>query len=418
MVNKCVQYRVIWQLGEEVMALTTVERRITLAVISLMALRMVGLFLLIPVLPVLAMQFHAATPSLVGLSIGIYGLTQAFLQIPLGWLSDRWGRRPVILLGLVMFVVGGVVAAMADSIWGIILGRALQGSGAISSVLLALLADVSRPEQRAKLMAAVGISIGASFSLAIVAGPTLTHWLSLTDLFWFTAIAGSLGILLVGFAVPRDMAMQVETTPFMMAMRACVQVPGLIWLVGSVFIIHLLMTAVFMVFPYQLTHQFNWPLPMHWRIYLPLMLFVLAIVMPCLGFVEKRRQHKKLLVGAFVGLTIGIVSFNRLDHFLPGWLIAFALIFVSFNILEGSLPSLLSRVVPAHLKGSALGLFASAQFIGAFGGGVLAGHGLQVAQINQFLAVISVVCLVWALLLAWRLQLTAVYTGKAAVVPA
>ncbi len=366
------------------MTLTKIERRITLTVISLMALRMIGLFLLIPVLPVLAMQFQGATPTLVGLSIGIYGLTQAALQIPLGWLSDRWGRRPVILMGLVMFVVGGVVAALATSIEGIILGRALQGSGAISSVLLALLADVSRPEQRAKLMAAVGISIGASFSLAIVAGPTLTHWLSLTDLFWFTAIAGSLGIALVWLGVPGNMAMQIESTPFAEAMRACVRVPGLMWLVGSVLLIHLLMTAVFMVFPYQLTHQFDWPLPMHWRIYLPLMIFVLAIVMPCLGWVERKRQHKKLLVSAFGGLTIGIVSFDLLDHHLIGWLLSFALIFISFNILEGSLPSLLSRLVPAHLKGSALGLFASSQFIGAFGGGVLAGHGLEIDHISRF----------------------------------
>ena len=394
------------------MALTPVERRITLTVISLMALRMVGLFLLIPVLPVLAMQFQGATPTLVGLSIGIYGLTQACLQIPLGWLSDRWGRRPVILLGLVMFVVGGVVAALSSSIEGIIIGRAVQGSGAISSVLLALLADVSRPEQRAKLMAAVGISIGASFSLAIVAGPTLTHWLSLTDLFWFTAIAGSLGILLVAFGVPGNMAMQTQTTPFMQAMRACMQVPGLLWLVGSVLLIHLLMTAVFMIFPYQLTQNFAWPLPTHWQIYLPLMLFVLVLVMPCLGWVERHRQHKKLLVSAFAGLSLGVVCMQRLDHYLPGWLLAFALIFVCFNILEGSLPSLLSRLVPAHLKGSALGLFASAQFIGAFAGGVLAGHGLEINHIHRFLMVMALICLVWGVLMAAYLSLQVVYAEK------
>jgi MFS family permease len=391
------------------MGLTKVERRITLTVICLMALRMMGLFLLIPVLPVLAMQFQGATPTLVGFSIGIYGLTQACLQIPLGWLSDRWGRRPVILLGLLMFVVGGVVAALSGSIEGIIVGRALQGSGAISSVLLALLADVSRPEQRAKLMAAVGISIGASFSLAIVAGPTLTHWLSLTDLFWFTAIAGSLGILLVAFGVPSKLSMQTQSTPFMQAMRACLRVPGLLWLVGSVLLIHLLMTAVFMIFPYQLTQNFAWPLPTHWQIYLPLMLFVFVVVMPCLGWVERKRQHKKLLVAAFGGLSLGVICLQQLDQYLPGWLMAFAFIFISFNILEGSLPSLLSRLVPAYLKGSALGLFASAQFIGAFAGGVLAGHGLEINHIHRFLMLMALICLLWGVLLAFYLSLQGVY---------
>lgn len=389
--------------------LTKIERRITLTVICLMALRMLGLFLLIPVLPVLAMQFQGATPTLVGLSIGVYGLTQACLQIPLGWLSDRWGRRPVIFLGLMMFVVGGVVAALSSSIEGIILGRALQGSGAISSVLLALLADVSRPEQRAKLMAAVGISIGASFSLAIVAGPTLTHWLSLTDLFWFTAIAGSLGMLLVAIGVPNKLNRQLQNIPFKQAMRACLQVPGLLWLVGSVFLIHLLMTAVFMIFPFQLTHNFAWPLSNHWQIYLPVMLFVLVLVMPCLGWVERKRRHKVLLVVAFAGLSLGVLCMQQLDQYLPGWLIAFALVFICFNMLEGSLPSLLSRIVPAHLKGSALGLFASAQFIGAFAGGILAGHGLEIHQTHYFFLIMILLLLAWGALLGRHLSLTAVY---------
>lgn len=401
------------------MSLTRLEKRITLTVIALMVLRMVGLFLLIPVLPVLAMQLVDATPQWVGLAVGVYGLTQACLQIPLGWLSDRWGRRPVILLGLLVFVIGGVVAGNADSIWGIIIGRALQGSGAISSVLLALLADVSRPEQRAKLMAAVGISIGASFSLAIVAGPSLTYWFSLTDLFWLTSIAGALGMLLVWFGIPRHAFAQVsQPIPFIPALCESIRVPGLVWLVGSVGLIHLLMTAVFVVFPYQLTHQFNWPLPTHWRFYLPLMLFVLLMVMPCLGWVEKRKYHKPLLISAFLGLAIGVLSFNQLTHYLPGWLMAFAVMFISFNILEGSLPSLLSRLVPGHLKGTALGLFATAQFVGAFIGGMLAGHGLEIAQLPQFLTAIALVCLLWAGLLWRRLSLMGVYVPVAAVVAA
>ncbi|MEJ2682501.1 MAG: MFS transporter [Gammaproteobacteria bacterium] len=353
------------------------ERRTALAVTVVFGLRMLGLFSLMPVLSVLASDLSGANVFLAGLSVGVYGLTQSMLQIPMGWLSDRWGRKPVILLGLLIFAMGSIVAALSDSIWGVVLGRALQGAGAIASALLALVTDAARPEYRTRLMAMVGASIGLAFTLAFVLGPKLGVWLGLSGLFYFSCGCAVLAALVVGFGLPVLPPVPVTPTSFSHSVKQIVQNADLVRLDVSVFILHTLMTALFVMLPLMLTKA-SLGLSTHTNFYLPCVLIAFLLMAPAVYWSEKRKRLKPLLNGAVLVMGLSLCVLAAAAE--ASWVIiaiGFTFFFTGFNIMEASLPSAVGKTAPSDLRGVAMGVFSSAQFLGAFSGGVLAGGLLE-----------------------------------------
>jgi predicted MFS family arabinose efflux permease len=359
--------------------MTPLERRATMALASVYAVRMLGLFMILPVFAVYAEELAGVTPFLVGLAIGVYGLTQAVFQIPLGTLSDRVGRKPVIVGGLLVFAAGSVLAALSDTIHGVIAGRALQGAGAIAAAVMALAADLTREEQRVKMMASIGMSIGLSFSLALVLGPVLEDWMGVQGIFWLTALLALAAIGIVLLAVPspvhthaaRDTAVVAE------ALRRVAGNPELLRLDLGVFVLHLVLTANFVVVPVLLRDLGGLEVGRHWMVYLPVMGLSFFLMLPFLIVGEKRHKLKPVFVAAVGLLLVAELALAELAAGLWSLVLALFLFFTAFNLLEASLPSLVSKIAPPDAKGSAMGVYSTSQFLGAFVGGALGGalHG-------------------------------------------
>ena len=351
--------------------LNRTERRAALSLATIFALRMLGLFLILPVFALYAKGLPGVTPMLVGLAIGVYGLTQGLLQIPFGMLSDRIGRKPVIVGGLVLFAVGSVVAATANGIHGIILGRALQGSGAIAAAVMALAADLTREEVRTRAMAMIGISIGLSFALALVLAPVLDARLGVPGLFWLTGVLGVAGILIVSFLVPNPLHSQVhrDAEPVLGQLRGAVRNPELLRLNYGVLTLHMLMTAMFLVYPLSLqeagVHQHD-----HWIVYFPVLVLSVLAMAPFVVIAEKQGRTRPVFLGAVIALALAELALWLLHQGLWPLLLGLFLFFTAFNVLEASLPSLVSRIAPAESKGTAMGVYSTSQFLGAFAGGM------------------------------------------------
>jgi predicted MFS family arabinose efflux permease len=347
------------------------EWRVTGALSLIYATRMLGLFALLPVLALYAGGLPGASSLLIGLALGSYGLTQALLQIPFGSLSDRYGRRPVITAGLVLFIVGSVVAAGAHDALGLVLGRALQGAGAVSAAVMALLADLTREEVRTHAMAVVGLSIGASYLVALPAGPALAGALGVPGLFVGIGILGVVAIALLWTAVPappRHLPAAAERGGLWRALRDA----QLARLHFSIFALHALMTALFIVLPQRLADVLHVPAAAQGGWYLPLVLGSVVAMVPVLVWAERRRHLRggmllavSLLLGALASLALGDGALA-----LGAAVLAFL---TGFNVLESLLPSLVSRLAPLTGKGAALGVYSTAQFLGAFAGGAGAG---------------------------------------------
>lgn len=355
--------------------MTPLESRAAFSLAGIFSLRMLGLFLIFPVFALYAEKLEGVTALLVGVAIGAYGLTQALLQIPLGLLSDRIGRKPVIIGGLIIFAVGSVIAAQADTIWGVILGRIIQGSGAIAAAVMALAADLTREQNRTKAMAVIGISIGFAFTVALILGPILNSWIGVPGIFWLTALLALLGVGVVVFLVPDPVESHFhrDTEPVPAQFSRVLSNPSLLRLDIGILTLHMVLTSVFLALPLSLRDGAGLESGNHWLVYLPVMLLAMGLMIPFVVIAEKRRKMKPVFLAAIFTLVLSQLGFFTLQQSLAGLAFSLLLFFTAFNLLEATLPSLVSKIAPVESKGTAMGVYSTSQFVGAFFGGLIGG---------------------------------------------
>ncbi|MEN3159355.1 MULTISPECIES: MFS transporter [Alkalimonas] len=353
--------------------LTSAEKKAATALALVFSSRMLGLFMLLPVFAIYGSELAGFSPLWIGLAIGAYGFTQALLQIPMGWLSDKIGRHQVMLLGLGLFALGSVVAALADSVYMVTFGRVLQGAGAIAGAVLALAADLTREEQRPKVMAIIGMSIGLSFAAAMVLGPMIAARAGLSGVFWFTAVMAVLAMGLV-LRTPKaiNQAPQRETLAVPALLGKLLRSPQLLRLNLGILLLHFLLTALFIALPQQLL-ALDFASETHWQLYLPVLFASFVLMVPMIIVSVRRQQEVVFFRLALLLLLSAALLFWLGPAQLPLLATALLLFFTGFNYLEASLPALLSRQAPAGQKGTAMGLYSSAQFFGAFLGGLVGG---------------------------------------------
>jgi len=370
------------------------ERRAVFSLAGLFSLRMVGLFMILPVFSVYGVGLSGATPFLIGLAVGAYGLAQLMLQIPFGLLADRYDRRRLILIGLALFALGGAIAAASSSIWGVIVGRFLQGSGAISAVVMALMSDTVREENRTKAMATVGMSIGVSFAVAFVLGPVLAHAVGLSGLFATTTLMGLAAMLIALRFVPRTAVAQRQLpVQYRIQLKSLLKHAELGRLNVGIFTLHLVMTACFVALPPLLVAA-GLPVAQHGWLYLPVMLLAFVALIPAVIVAERQQRMKQVFLFAIAMLILAMLALSQ-AHGLTALIAAVSLFFFAFNLLEALLPSLVSKVSPAGSKGTAMGIYSSSQFLGAFLGGMLGGLS------HSMPAGISLFWLLAAMVLLW-----------------
>jgi len=372
------------------------ENRAAASLALVVSLRLLGLFMILPVFSLHAHNYGGATPLLTGLAIGIYGLTQGLLQMPFGFLSDRFGRKTVIVCGLLIFALGSVFAAEADSIVQVIIGRALQGAGAIAAAVMALAADLTREEVRLRVMAVIGMAIGAGFMLAMVLGPVIASGYGLPTLFWITAGLAALGILVVVFVTPKAPRREFhrDTEASLGDLGRVAANPELLKLCGGVFIAHLVLSATFVAFPLVLQNQLHVDEANHWRMYLPVFALSIVLLVPMIIAAEKYRLLRSTFAFSIVLLAIAELGL-AMSHSYASVFVMLVLFFGAFNFLEAVMPANVSRVAPLAMKGTALGLFSSSQFLGAFSGGLLGGYLLGAGGHGATFETLAVVLLGW-----------------------
>ena len=382
--------------------MSPLERRSVATLSGIFALRMFGLFMLLPVLALYADSLEGNTPVLMGWALGVYGLTQAIMQIPFGVLSDRIDRRAAIALGLSIFMLGSVVAACSESIYGLIAGRAIQGAGAVSAAILALVSDLTRSSQRTKAMAWVGISIGASFMLSFLLAPTLQYWIGVDGLFWGVAVLTLLAIAVLYLRVPnmahRDFRSR-QTRSLPETLVGMLRTPQLMHLNVGIFLSHMVLTTMFLVIPSLFRDTINLPLVEHWKIYLP----VLTLSVPGMFLLLRQSSslHRRLHVyrTAIGLLCTGFVLLAASPASSFWWLAGALIVFFSgFNALEAMMPSLVSRMTGADSRGRTLSLYTTFQFLGVFCGGVAGGVVLDALGRNAVFWFAAGIALTWMLL--------------------
>lgn len=355
--------------------MTAVESRAAISLAGIYSLRMLGLFLILPVFALYAEHLVGVTPMLVGLAIGAYGLTQALLQIPFGMLSDRIGRKPVIVAGLLIFALGSVVAAQADTIWGVIIGRAIQGAGAISAAVMALAADLTQEKNRIKAMAVIGMSIGAAFALSLILSPIINSWIGVPGIFWLTSVLalGGVGVTLFVVPNPKRSAIHSDAEPVPSQFRRVLTNPDLLRLDAGILLLHMGMTSVFLVLPLALRDVVGLESASHWKIYFPVLLLSVLLMIPFVAVAEGRGKLKQVFLLSIALMLTALLMFYALFQSLWGLAFALLIYFIAFNVLEATLPSLVAKMAPAESKGTAMGVYSTSQFGGAFLGGLLGG---------------------------------------------
>lgn len=353
-----------------------IEKKAAFSISLLIAIRMYGLFLIMPVFSVYAKTLPYSTPMLIAIALGVYGLTQAILQIPLGLASDFYGRKKILTIGLLVFIAGSIIAAFSTTIYGIILGRSIQGMGAIASTGMALIADVSRPEQRTKMMAFVGMSIGFSFMLAFITGPILAGLVGIAGLFWITAILAIIALIQLHVFVDEPINKKPKAFSFVEFVYT-LKDKRLMSLNISVFVLHAVMTAVFVVLPLILVEQLNFAAPEHWKMYVPVLLLSVVFFIPMIIMHEKFKKYFLFVTLALIGLALSqamMAVFQSSVIMIAGMLVLY---FAFFNFLEAAMPAMLSRMAGDTYRGAAMGAYSTSQFTGAFTGSIMSGILMQ-----------------------------------------
>ncbi|CAH9061526.1 inner membrane transport protein yajR [Pseudoalteromonas sp. BSi20311] len=385
-------------------SLNSREKRAAVSLASVFAFRMLGLFMLMPVLAIYGQELEGFSPIWIGFAIGAYGLTQAVLQIPMGRLSDKIGRKKVIVGGLAVFALGSVIAALAESIQMVTVGRALQGMGAIASALLAFASDLSRDEQRPKVMAVIGMSIGMSFAFAMLLGPIVAASWGIAGVFWLTAILAVCGIFIVTMLVPSaiNKAPKGDTLASFSDIKKLIKHPQLARLNAGVLLLHLTLTTIFVVLPSQLIKD-GLVAENHWQLYIPVLFLAFFLMVPVMIVAIKKEKEKQAFIGSVMVLIVSMLSMSIWANSVVGIAVCMLLYFVAFNFLEATMPALVSRIAPASQKGSAMGGYSSSQFLGAFLGGMLGGYVAQTTSTQAVFAAAALVGVIW-LIIAWKMQ--------------
>ena len=353
--------------------MTPLELRASFGLAGIFGLRMLGMFIILPVFALYAEKLPGGSShTMVGIALGAYGLTQAALQVPFGWLSDRWGRKRTIYLGLVVFAIGSFVAALAQDINMVILGRVIQGAGAISAAVIALAADLTRDEQRTKAMAIIGMTIGGTFALSMAAGPVLDRVMGVPGIFALTGFLAIAALLVVRIIVPEPGQAATHKAPAPRAsLNSVLRDPQLMRLNYGIFALHGILMALFIVVPFAL--QAHLSAGSHWRVYLPVMLGAIVLMLPAMLLAERKGLQKPVFIGT-VTVLIGALALLMLsDRGLPALVVGLLVFFTAFNLLEATLPSMISKRAPAGAKGTAIGVYGAVQFIGTFVGAASGG---------------------------------------------
>ena len=382
--------------------MNTSERIFALKISLVMSVRMLGLFMLFPVMSVYASEYDNSTPFLVGMAIGVYGLTQALLQIPFGYLSDRFGRKPILIIGLIIFFLGSVLAANTSNLILVVLGRALQGGGAISAVLMAFLADSVNEENRAKANAFVGFQIGVAFMLSLLIGPIISSKVGLQGLFWTIALLSLIAMLIV-FSLEHSKPI----TYYKLSLNAFKETltKELVTLDLSIFSLHLILAAGFIVMPILIVENQIVTMVDNWHLYLPAIFLSFLGMLPLIVVAEKFKKTKYILLLCILLLIISQFIFFNASLSFQLFLITLTIFFIAFNSIEALLPSLLSRTASSSKRGLAMGIFSTSQFLGTFFGGAIGGLIYDIYDLNSvFLFTIFVALIWWFLILLMPLK--------------
>lgn len=372
---------------------TAQERKSSMLLALLFSTRMLGLFLLTPIFAVAAQSISGGNNAIkVGIALGAYGLTQAIMQIPLGMASDKFGRRPVIIGGMVLFIIGGVVSAMSSSVDGIIIGRVLQGLGAISAAITAWVADATRPEVRTRAMAMVGSAIGLSFAVSLVLSPVMVGQFGLSGLFWAISALGLLCLLIAAFMIPEYPRAE---TIIQAKVSDVLGHTELLRLNFGVFALHFILMTLFVVVPGILAQLGNLDSSSLWKVYLPVILVSFAFMIPAVIYTETRKAHKKVLQWLVFALILVMALMPFFSSMMWGMVLFLLLFFGVFNTLEALQPSLVSRIAPANYKGLAMGFYNTTQSLGVFGGGLAGGFIASVFGVQWVLWMGAGLALLW-----------------------
>ncbi len=360
-------------------SMTPVERRASFGLAGIYGLRMLGLFIILPVFAIYAQHLPGGeSHTMIGIALGAYGLTQAILQIPMGWASDRFGRKPVIYISLILFALGSFVAASAHDIYWIIAGRIIQGAGALNAAVMALTADLTREEVRTKAMAMIGITIGITFSISMVLSPMLDNLIGVPGLFALTGVLALLAMGVVKFAIPDPAITRFhsDTEASTKKLGEVLRNPDLLRLDFGIFSLHAILMSVFMQVPFVLEKD-GLALSHHWYVYLPVMLVAFGLMVPPIIIAEKKDKMKQVfMLSVFLAMCAqALLMFGQSS--LWGVAIALLVFFTAFNVLEATLPSMISKIAPLASKGTAMGVYSSVQFLGAFFGAAVGGFILQ-----------------------------------------
>ncbi len=378
-------------------AMSPEQRRAGIGLASIYGLRMLGLFIILPVFALYAEDLPGGESHLLmGIALGAYGLTQAILQIPAGWMSDRYGRKPIIYGSLILFALGSFIAASADNIYLVILGRVVQGAGALNAAVMALTADLTREEHRTKAMAMIGITIGITFSISMVLSPILNGWIGVPGIFAMTGVLALLAMGVVKFVIPDPVITRFhsDTEASGKQFANVLRNPELLRLDFGIFSLHAILMSVFMQVPFVLERN-GLALAQHWYVYLPVMFIAFFLMVPPIIIAEKKAKMKQIFMIAVGLAAAGQILLMFAQDSL--WGVAFALLifFTAFNVLEATLPSMISKIAPLASKGTAMGVYSSVQFLGAFLGATVGGALMQYVGGNSVFIFAIVLLLLW-----------------------